>query len=359
MEYRKLHDGFEDNLIPVEPLDLSRVNTFSELLTAMQGTSLGARQVGNAAEILYKMAKDPDCFVVLTLAGAMTMFKMGLIICDLIDNGMVDAVVSTGALMCHGLVEATGRKHFRYDSNMDDNDLFQKGYNRVYDTLEPEINLDELEKVVSGVLSQSPEDTVWSSTLFCEKMGEFLHTHVPGRGILKSAYEKKVPVFIPAFTDSELALDMEKWARKRHKDFDLNKPIDQIRPQDLPRFSAFLDLRHYTNLIFQQKKLGIFTIGGGVPRNWAQQSGPMIEIVLKDISKNMVKRRYNYAVRISTAVEQDGGLSGCTYSEGKSWGKFEPDAQTAEVWADATIVLPLLVKGVLERLEADKNHKTR
>jgi len=92
--------------------------------------------VGEGAEVLEAMARDPQCFVVMTLAGAMTVAKQGLIITDLIDNGIVKAVVSTGALMAHGLVEAAGRSHFRYDPKMDDMELYQAGYNRVYDTLE-------------------------------------------------------------------------------------------------------------------------------------------------------------------------------------------------------------------------------
>ncbi|MBI4405118.1 MAG: deoxyhypusine synthase family protein [Deltaproteobacteria bacterium] len=347
---RELHDGFDDKLIPVKPLDLSKVSNFSDLLEAMQYAAAGARNVGTAAAILTEMAKDKDCFVVLTLSGAMTMFKMGLVICDLIDHGLVHCVVSTGALMCHGLVEATGRHHFRYDHRMDDNTLYERGYNRVHDTLEPEMNLDELEHVISGVLHSEPKDRTWSSSFFCKKVGEYLHNHIPGRGILKSAYEHNVPIFIPAFTDSELAIDMERWAREVHNDYSLDTLADKISIADLPNFNPFLDLRYYTNLISQQKSIGIFTIGGGVPRNWAQQVGPMIELLQRSNKIVATKKQFRYAVRICTAVEQDGGLSGCTYSEGKSWGKFEPRAKTSEIWADATLVLPLLIKGVLQRL---------
>lgn len=351
---RKLHDGFDDKLVPVKPLDLSKVNTFSDLLSHMQFTSAGARQLGTAAEILTTMAQDKDCYVVLTLAGAMTMFKMGLIICDLIDQNIVNCIVSTGALMCHGLVEATGRHHFRHNPSMDDNTLYEQGYNRIYDTLEPEINLEELEKVVNRVLSSEPAETVWSSSLFTRKMGAFLVKHTTGRGILKSAIVKNVPVFIPAFTDSELAIDMERWSREKHGDYHMDRLGDQIATKELPNFNPFLDLRYYTNLIGQQKRLGILTIGGGVPRNWAQQASPMLEILQRNHKVGVDHKRFRYAIRISTAIEQDGGLSSCSYSEGKSWGKFEPDAKTAEIWADATTVLPLLVKGVLERLESSR-----
>src|ERR1700734_2703990 len=150
---RVLHDPVKDKLRPIFPLDLSKCRTIDELVRAMGDTAYTGRQIGDAADVLEAMARDKDCFVVLTLAGALTVGKMGLVFCDLIESGVVKAVVSTGALMAHGLVEATGLSHFRYDPKMDDRTLFEAGYNRVYDTLEPETNLDAVEEVVQGILS--------------------------------------------------------------------------------------------------------------------------------------------------------------------------------------------------------------
>src|SRR5712692_6582975 len=142
---RILHDPIQDKLTPIYPLDLSKVRTIDDLVRAMAQTAFTARQVGDAADVLEAMARDKDCFVVMTLSGALTVAKMGLIFCDLIESGIVHAIVSTGALMAHGLVEATGRSHFRHDPRMDDRELFLAGYNRVYDSLEPEVNLDHVE----------------------------------------------------------------------------------------------------------------------------------------------------------------------------------------------------------------------
>ncbi|HEX9763996.1 MAG TPA: deoxyhypusine synthase family protein, partial [Candidatus Acidoferrales bacterium] len=121
---RRLHDPIEDRLTPIYPLDLSKIHTIDDLVRAMGQTAYTARQVGDAADVLEAMARDKDCTVVLTLSGALTVGKMGLVICDLIDSGIVKVIVSTGALMAHGLVEATGRSHFRYDHHLDDNELF-------------------------------------------------------------------------------------------------------------------------------------------------------------------------------------------------------------------------------------------
>src|SRR5580704_16810907 len=103
---RALHDPIEDRLVPIFPLDLSRIHTIDDLVRAMGQTAFTGRQIGDAADVLETMARDKDCFVVMTLSGAMTVAKMGFIFCDLIESGLVKAVVSTGALMAHGLVEA-------------------------------------------------------------------------------------------------------------------------------------------------------------------------------------------------------------------------------------------------------------
>src|SRR5271168_643452 len=152
---RILHDPIKDRLTPIYPLDLSRIRTIDDLVRAMGDTAFTGRQIGDAADVLEAMARDKDCFVVMTLSGALTVGKMGLVFCDLIDSGIVKAIVSTGALMAHGLVEATGHSHFRYDpSKMDDEELFEAGYNRVYDSLEPGTNLDHVEDVVDHIFDQ-------------------------------------------------------------------------------------------------------------------------------------------------------------------------------------------------------------
>src|SRR5690349_16014244 len=138
----------------------------------MGQTAFTGRQVGEAAGVLEAMARDRDCFRVMTLAGAMTVAKQGLIITELIDRGIVNAIVSTGALMAHGLVEATGLSHFRYNPEMNDVELYEAGYNRVYDTLEPETNLDHVERVMEDVLGAWDEKKVACSWKINQAIGE-------------------------------------------------------------------------------------------------------------------------------------------------------------------------------------------
>src|ERR1700694_5478139 len=151
---RVLHDPVKDKLRAIYPLDLAKCHSIDDLVRAMGDTAYTARQIGDAADVLEAMARDKDCVVVMTLAGALTVGKMGLIFCDLIESGVVNAIVSTGALMAHGLVEAAGYSHFRYNPKMGDSEIFQAGYNRVYDSLEPETNLDHVEEVMDHVLNE-------------------------------------------------------------------------------------------------------------------------------------------------------------------------------------------------------------
>lgn len=358
MNNRSLHDGRNDGLVPLESLALDQVSNFSELLVGMSKTAFGGRQLGIAHEILVELAQRKECTVVLTLSGAMTVAKQGRLVCDMIDRGMIQAVVATGALIAHGLTESIGLTHYRYDPSKSDETLFDQGYNRIYDTLEMEGNLNDVERLVRSVLDQTqPEDGTWSSARLCRALGKRLAEMDEGPGILRSAYEHDVPVFIPAFTDSEMGLDVATWAMNRA----LRAAGTDVTTLDpaavfhaVPAFNPFYDLLEYARLIGRAEELGILTIGGGVPRNWAQQVAPFYDITNHRIGTHLNAPRFKYGVRICPEPVHWGGLSGCTYSEGVSWGKFlspTEGGRFAEVYADATLVWPLLMKAVFEQLD--------
>lgn len=358
MRERELHDGRSDGLTPLRSLDLGQVDTFSGLVRAMSKTAFGGRQLGNALEIFLEMSRDPECKVVMTLSGAMTVAKQGTIICEMIERGLVDCVVATGALMAHGLTESIGLTHYATSPDADDTELFEKGYNRIYDTLEMESNLNDVEVLVRGVLnSVEPEEGVWSSGRFCRAVGKRLDELDHGRGVLRSAYRAGVPVFIPAFTDSEMGLDMATWAMSKVVQGtgpDIDRDPQEVF-QAVPAYNPFIDLQEYARFISGCERVGIFTIGGGVPRNWAQQVAPFYDIAAHRLDIKLGAPRFRYGIRICPEPVHWGGLSGCTYSEGVSWGKFVPPAQGgrfAEVYADATVVWPLLMKAVFEELDA-------
>ena len=335
--------GHDDGLEPLVPLDIGRLDTVDALVSAMGNTAFGGRRLGEAADALEAMVRDPDCFRVVTISGAMTIAKQGLVLCEMIDRGWVQAVVATGALMTHGLVEGAGMLHFKHRASMRDEMLFERGYNRVYDTIELERNLDDTEVLMSTVLRKIAPGSPISSHELLRRVGQYLDENDAGRAILRSAYRRNVPIYVPAFSDSELGLD-----------FAIHNRRLRDRGEAPLAYDPFRDLEDFAVHVRKHETLGIFTIGGGVPRNWAQQVGPFLEISADRLKVEEPVRRYRYAVRICPEPEHWGGLSGCSYTEGVSWGKFVPEnegGRHVEVHADATIAWPFVVRAVIERLE--------
>ena len=349
---KNFSDG--EGLTPLQGMELSEVDDFDGMLVRMARTSFQGRNLGKAAEVLELMFSEPDNLVVLTISGALTVAQQGPIFCELIRSGLVDVVVGTGALLTHDVLENLGFQHFEAPDISDD-EAANKGLCRVYDSIELETSFDVFDKFIQDkihdLLPSLSGGTPEGSAGFCRRMGQLLLDHFPQhRSILSVAAEAGVPVYIPAFTDSEMALDMFNRMVQQNKGSD--SPLDGVT---LPPFNQFVDLLEYTRLVETHRKgqLCIFTLGGGAPRNWAQQVAPTLDL-MKLNGLNVHAPRFSRGVRICPDPPNWGHLSGCTYSEGVSWAKFtSPDqgGRFAEVLADATLVLPLLVKGVLQRLE--------
>jgi len=298
-----------------------------------------AAQVARGAKALEAMLRDQDCARILTISGAMTVGKMDLVICDMIELGMIHAISSTGALMAHGLVSSIGLKHYKYNPRYDDTELARRKLNRVTDTLEPETNLDTVEEIIGEVIDNLDGKQTLSPTALNRLIGKYLAEHYPNeRGILKSAYLKKVPVFVPAFVDSELGNDIYIHNIKRRRRG--KKPI----LMDLER-----DSKELIKIVTGAKKFGIFSIGGGVPRNNVQNVAPLIEIINERLGPTYPNRRFSYGVRICPDKPHFGHLSGCTYSENESWRKADKNGIYAEMLADATQVWPFLIKYLMEK----------
>ena len=183
MRNRSLHDGRADGLTPLESLALQDVRSFADLLCAMSKTAFAGRQLGEAFDILLEMARNDACHVVLTLSGAMTVAKQGRIVCDMIDHGLVQTVIATGALIAHGLTESIGLTHYRYDPRKSDAVLFDQGYNRIYDTLEMEANLHDIERVIRAVLDGRSPRAASGLRHACAALGQRLSEMHEGPGI--------------------------------------------------------------------------------------------------------------------------------------------------------------------------------
>jgi len=298
-----------------------------------------AAQVARGAKALEAMMNDKHCARFLTVSGAMTVGKMDLIISDMIELGLIHAISSTGALMAHGLVSSIGLKHYKYNPKYDDTELARRKLNRVTDTLEPESNLDTVEEVIGKVIDKLDGKEMLSPTALNRLIGKHLAENYPNdRGILKSAYLCGVPVFVAAFVDSELGNDIYIHNIKRRRRG--QRPILMDLEQDSEEL---------IRLVTGAKRFGIFSIGGGVPRNNVQNVAPLIEIVNERLGPTFPNRRFSYGVRICPDKPHFGHLSGCTYSENESWRKAEKNGTYAEMLADATQVWPFLVKYVMEK----------
>ena len=235
---------------------------------------------------------------------------------------------------------------------MSDEELFEKGYNRVYDTLEMEANLNYVEEFSRQGARRPRASQELSSEIICRALGKVLAEDPHGAGVLRSAYLKDVPVYVPAFTDSELGLDLSTWAMKRAQakgDEGPDGPLRRHPPlQPLPRPQQLRALRPRARSSSASSPSAAACRATG-PR----RSGPTSTSRTTASASTCGRRATSYAVRICPEPTHWGGLSGCTYSEGVSWGKFVPESEGgrfAEVYADATTVWPLLIKGVLEEL---------
>ncbi len=329
------HHRKEDYLLKkIQPLDVKKVKNMDDLLSALRYTGFQGRNLGQALDILEKMVTNKECLTVLALSGAMVPAGMGDLICVLMEYKLIDVLVTTGANITHDLVDVFSNVgHYIGNSNVNDDDLFNHRINRIYDIFLPEENYNKAEaqlfKLISQIFPDKKIDMAPSDFI------KFLGENIKQRCILSVAAKNSIPVFVPAISDSELALDLIRFTITEN--FDIN-------------FRIFDDVKKFGEIIKESKDYGTLIIGGGVPRNWAQQIFPYLE----NIDKNQFKAGgfgYRYSVRIHTATEYDGGLSGCTISESKSWGKYSLDSRYVSVWCDATIALPILVAGLLQRLK--------
>ena len=210
-----------------------------------------------------------------------------------------------------------------------------------------EANLGDAYRVVSEVLKDFDWSRPIGSRRIHEEIGRRLVEQDQMPSVLGCAFQRHVP----AFTDSELGLDVATHFLGRAADDRKGESLDEVFSAR-PPFNPFLDLNDYTQRILKAERLGIFTIGGGVPRNWAQQVGPFVDVINTRLGTEFPVPRFHYGVRICPEPVHWGGLSGCTYSEGVSWGKFlsrKEGGRFAEVHCDATIAWPILIRALLEQ----------
>src|SRR5450432_3152111 len=305
----------------VEHIDIKEHNVVP-LVDAMSKMAFSARDLGRAAQMYDQMIRDEDCAIILCLAGSL--FSAGLknVVVDLIRHNMVYAIVSTGAIIVdQDFFEALGFKHYQGDIFMSDDILRRLAIDRIYDTY---IDEDQLRicDATTGEIADSLEPRPYSSREFIREMGRYLQQRgQTTNSVVLSAFEKNVPIFCPAFSDCSAGFGL---IHHQFKNPDKHLSIDSAKD--------FLEL---TKVKIASKQSGLLMIGGGVPKNFAQDTVVAGDYLGFDVGM------HKYAVQITVADDRDGALSGSTLKEANSWGKVDLGAEQM-VYAEATVALPLV-----------------
>ena len=316
----------------VEHIDIKSFDA-RPIVDAMKKMSFTSRDLGRAAEIYNQMLADPDCSIILVIAGSTSAGGCMDLYTDLVKHNMVDAIVATGAAIVDmDFFEALGHKHYQALEIPDDDTLRSLYIDRIYDTYIDEESLQETDHTI-GDIADSLEPKPYSSRAFIREMGRWLQTHgKKEHSLVKLAWEHDVPIFCPAFTDSSAGFGLVKHQVDRIK---AGKPYLTM--------DSIADFRELTDIKIKAGTTGLLMIGGGVPKNFTQDT-----VVCAEILGHEDVEVHKYAIQITVADVRDGACSSSTLQEAASWGKVST-ALEQMVFAEATSVLPLLASDAFHR----------
>jgi len=314
-----------------------------DLVDSFSTMAFQSRNLANAARIYNSMLADKDCTIILCLSGSLFSAGLKRLVYQMVSNNMVDAIVSTGAIVVdQDFFEALGFDHYIGTPLADDEELRKSAIDRIYDTYISEDELRVCDRTINKI-ANSLEHRPYSSREFIVEMGRYLSKHGKKKdSVVLEAYRKGVPIFVPAFSDCSagFGLVQHQWENpKSHVSIDSAKD--------------FLEL---TKIKMDSKESGLLMIGGGAPKNFAQDI-----VVAADMLNNKAPM-HKYAVQITVADERDGALSGSTLREAHSWGKVGI-SNSQMVYSEATIALPLLASYAYQKGEwkrrRPKNYNAR
>ena len=306
---------------PVEHIDITSFDS-QKIITSMEKMSFVSRETANAAKIYNQMLKDKDCTIFLTLAGSTSAAGCMHIYRDMVKYNMVDAIVATGAsIIDMDFFEALGFKHYQGSQFQDDTELRKNYIDRIYDTYIDEDELQICDKKICEI-ADGLDPRNYTSREFIHEMGKYLKKNsIKKDSLIETAFDHNVPIFCPAFTDSSAGFGLVIHQEKNPKK---HITIDSIR-----------EFRELTEIKIQSKSSGLFMIGGGVPKNFIQDTVICAELLGKEVEM------HKYAVQITVADSRDGACSSSTLKEASSWGKVDVTKEQM-VFAEATSVLPLI-----------------
>jgi deoxyhypusine synthase len=307
---------------PVKHIEIKKHNVVA-MVDQMADMAFQARNLARAASIVDLMQQDKECAVILTLAGSLISAGLKQVIIDMIDNHMVDAIVSTGAnIVDQDFFEALGFLHYKGNQFADDAVLRDLHIDRIYDTFIDEDDLRVCDDTMAIIANSLPHGA-YSSREFIVEMARYIEkNNLDKNSIVYKAYEKGVPIFCPAFSDCSAGFGL---VHHQWQNPDSHVSIDSVK-----------DFRELTKIKIENDRTGILMIGGGVPKNFTQDIVVAAEVLgYEDVSM------HTYAVQITVADERDGALSGSTLKEASSWGKVDTVYEQM-VYAEATLALPLI-----------------
>jgi len=332
----------------IEHVDLRKIVTVSDLVTAYGGSSFQARSLANCVETFAAMLRDKERpTIFLGLAGAMVPAGMKKIISLMVVENMIDVIASTGANMYHDVVEALGVYHYKGSPDVDDRALYESGIDRIYDVFADEQKYREVDSKIMHLATEIVKtETSMSSRRFLHLLGKYIDetgtVQDKEDSIVWNCWKNNVPIFIPALNDSSIGL-----AITQHY-------VESLRNGKKPLvIDAIRDNYEIFQIKKEAKKTGVIYIGGGVPKNYIQQTA-----YLQDLF-GLPDSGHDYGFQLTTDRPEWGGLSGCTFKEAWSWGKEKPTGMYSTCYCDATIALPLVVKAVLEQTTNDLKQRTR
>jgi deoxyhypusine synthase len=321
---------------PVNHIDIKNFDSIP-IIEAMRDMSLTAGDIARAADIFNTMINDDECTIILCIAGSTGAAGCLQVYVDMVKHNMVDVIVATGAAIVDmDFFEALGFRHYKGSPFADDKTLRELYIDRIYDTFIDEEQLKICDNTIKEI-ADSLKPGTYSSREFINKMGKYLVDKVKKQdSLVRAAYENQVPVFCPAFSDSSAGFGLVK---HQYENEEKHVSIDSVK-----------DFRELTEIKIDSPVSGLFIVGGGVPKNFAQDTVICAEILGK--SADMHK----YAVQITVADPRDGACSGSTFKEARSWGKVDNDYEQM-VYAEATAVLPLVAGYVYHMRSWEKRYQ--
>ena len=321
---------------PVEHIDIKSFDA-RKIIDGMGKMSFTSRDTARAAGIFNEMLADKDCSIFLTLAGSTSAGGCMNLYTDLVKNNMIDAIVATGAsIIDMDFFEALGFKHYQGSQFQDDTELRKNYIDRIYDTYIDEEELQACDQAICDVANKM-EPRSYTSREFVKELGKYLKTNAKKKGsLIEAAYDNDVPIFCPAFTDSSAGFGL---VMHQEQNPDKHLTIDSVR-----------EFRELTEIKLQSKQSGLLMIGGGVPKNFVQDTVVCAELLGKKVDM------HKYAIQVTVADTRDGACSSSTLKEASSWGKVDVTKEQM-VFAEATSVLPLIASDAYHRAHWKKRQK--